>query len=77
MARLSTKVKRHKDLQPTNRMHRFWKGTVKGRQRMKSFETEEKARAWAGEQKLDETVLELRALSPVKWQWRKRNARLA
>jgi hypothetical protein len=77
MKRLSTKVKRVKDIGSTCRMHRFWKGTSPGRQRMKSFVTEELARSWAVAQKLDEKMHELHALSPTKWQWRKRNPRLA
>ena len=77
MKRLSTRVKRLKNLGTTNRMHRYWKGTAQGRTRMKSFETEEKARAWAKEQKLELKSHELREHSPKKWQWHKKNARLA
>jgi len=76
MPRLMTAVKRRKALYSTHLKHRFWKGTAPGRQRMKSFASEERARAWAKEQGLDEIRHVLKELHPGKWQWRKRNPRL-
>ncbi len=77
MPRLSTKVKRVKDVGSTKQKHRFWKGTTEAKRRMKSFETEEKARAWAKAEQLDEKTHELRHMPKGKWQWRPKNPRLA
>jgi len=76
MKRLSTAVKRRKNLGSTNQMHRFWKGTVKKARRMKSFATEEQAKAWGKEQKLDAKLYTLREHQGGKWQWHKKNKRL-
>lgn len=77
MPRIFTRQKRIKNLGATSQKHRFWKGTVEGRKRMKSFATEAAAKAWAKQEKLDDQTHELRQLSGAKWQWRKKNARLA
>ncbi len=76
MPRLSTAIKRRKNLGATTQKHRFWKGTIKHKQRMPSFKTEALAKAWAKTEKLDEKTHELRELQKTKWQWRKINPRL-
>jgi len=70
MPRLHTRQKRYKGVGATSQKHRFWKGNQKGRQRMKSFSTEEKARAWAKTNSLNESFL-LRQHPCGKWQWHK------
>lgn len=77
MPRLSTRVKRKMGLTNTHFKHRYYKGNAPGRQRMKSFATEEAAKAWAKAKKLDEKAHVLRQLPSGKWQWRKANPRLA
>ncbi len=72
MPRLSTRVKRRKSLGTSHRKHRFWKGRVEGRRRLKSFPTKEQALAWAKERGLDEGVYELRQHPSGKWQWHPR-----
>jgi len=77
MPRLSTRVMRKMGMTNTHVKHRYWKGTTPGRQRMKSFATEEAARNWAKAEKLDDKTHELRRLPGGKWQWRTKNPRLA
>lgn len=76
MPRLSTRMKRKKDL-VSSQQHRFWKGNVEGRKRMKSFPTAQRAKEWAKEQKIDEKIYELAELSKEKFQWKKKNKYLA
>lgn len=76
MPRLPTALKRRKAIYSTHLKHRYWKGTHPGRQRMKSFATEEAAKAWAKAQELDVKAHKLHELSPGKWQWKKKNPRL-
>ncbi len=75
MPRLTTRVKRKLGFTNTHLKHRYYKGNVAGRKRMKSFDTEEKAKAWMRAEGLDAKTHELRQHPSGKWQWRKKNAR--
>lgn len=77
MPRLTTRVKRRKDLGTTKRMHRYWKGKIDAKHRLPSFTTEEKAREWAKTHNISTTTHELRQLQQEKWQWRIKNPRLS
>lgn len=77
MPRLATAVKRRKAIYSTHLKHRYWKGIIHRKSRMKSFETEEQAKAWAKAQGFDVKEHLLKELHPGKWQWRKKNPRLA
>jgi hypothetical protein len=76
MPRLTTRLKRKLNLGATSQKHRYYKGNVEGRKRMKSFADEAKAKQWATEQKLDTAKHELRQHPSGKWQWHVKNPRL-
>lgn len=66
MAKIHTRAKRLLGLLSTHRKHRFWFTNVEAKKGHKSFETKEKALAWAKEQGVDMKTHELYELQQGK-----------
>jgi hypothetical protein len=71
MAKIHTRSKRSLRTGSTSRQHKFWFTTVEKKKGAKSFRSEERAKEWASEQKLDTKKFYLHVLqNGKKFQWR-------